>query len=57
VGETIYPKLLSNYKATRMVWGNDDYLYINTLTFDNIDNDTVLKVRIFEEGAPYHGRL
>jgi|GEM_PF-1208075 len=56
-GETVYPKLLSNYKATRMVWGNDDYIYINTLTFDNIENDAILKVRIFEEGAPYHGRL
>lgn len=56
-GETVYPKLLSNYKAARMVWGNDDHIYINTISNDNIDNDTVLKVRIFEEGAPYHGRL
>jgi hypothetical protein len=56
-GETVYPKLLSTYKASRMVWGNDDHIYINTISNDNVDNDTVLKVRIFEEGAPYHGRL
>jgi len=56
LGETLYPKLLSKYKATRMTWGIDDHIYINTFTLDNIDNDKILKVRVFEESAPYHGR-
>jgi hypothetical protein len=56
LGEILYPKLLSKYKATRMTWGIDDHIYINTFTLDNIDNDKILKVRVFEESAPYHGR-
>jgi hypothetical protein len=56
IGDTLYPKLLSKYRAPRMTWGKDDHIYINTLTFDNVENDKILKVRIFEESAPYHGR-
>lgn len=56
IGQTVYPKLLNNYKTARFVWGANDYIYINTLSLDAVDNDTILKVRLFEEGAPYYGR-
>jgi hypothetical protein len=56
LGETLYPKILSRYIATRMIFGNDDHIYINTFADSGSDYWTILKVRIFENGAPYHRR-
>ncbi|HDR04197.1 MAG TPA: hypothetical protein ENN84_02985 [Candidatus Marinimicrobia bacterium] len=56
IGEVVYPKLLSKYKATRMTFGIDDHIFINTYTSEDPDNATILKVKLFENGAPYHRR-
>jgi len=52
----LYPDLLSDESIFRMTWGTGEYMYVNNKNVNNADLNTLYKIRVFENGAPYHGR-
>ncbi len=55
--EDVYNSIIGDKIAYRMTWGAGEDIYINTLDIDNQDNTTILKILLFEESAPYYGRV
>ena len=54
--EQVYPRLLGSESVFRMIWGEGDYLYINSQNDADPDKNSILKVNMFELSAPYNGR-
>lgn len=55
----LYPNLLGAEEFLsifRMTWGSQDYLYVNNQNSNSDIPNTVYRIRVFENGAPYYGR-
>jgi len=52
----VYDELIGTETAHRIMWGVDKDLYMTTHDLDDLDNIKILRINLFEEGAPYFGR-
>ncbi|MCK4641727.1 MAG: IPT/TIG domain-containing protein [Candidatus Marinimicrobia bacterium] len=52
----VYTGILGGQVAYRIVWDEGKYLYINTRNATNAEKTSLIKVNMFEDGAPYYGR-
>ena len=51
----VYPAILEQHSAFRMTWDKDEEIYINTNNSDE-NEITILRIILFEKGAPEYGR-
>ena len=52
----VYPAILGDHVAYRFAWGTGEEIYINTKNDNDDTKISILKIMLFEEGAPDFGR-
>ena len=51
----VYPEILSEHVAFRVTWGIGEEIFINTYNETDDTKISMLKIMLFEKGAPYYG--
>ena len=52
----VYTDILGKHNAYRIVWDEDENLFINTRNVTDAEKTSLIKVNMFEKGASYYGR-